>query len=240
MLGLGDPKWQGIGVIIAVLLGIGGLVFGYIQYRQNQESKTLAYSINAYSLLEIDSDFRDKIQILYEDEVVTQPYLVVFRLEHQGNQEIVAEDYERPITLKFDEGTQVLSAEVADTSSENLTFSPQIVDNAVVLDTELINPDESIELKILVSNYKREPVIDYRIAGLSKIEKVTDEENALIFLAITSIMLSGSLIYLIMLFIERVNLVPEQYKGLFSTLSTGIIMIVSVLVLLFTFLLGQT
>jgi hypothetical protein len=89
---------------------------------------------------------------------------------------IVSADYERPVSLSFGEGAQILTAEVAETDPDSIQTSVNIGKSvtgasSIVLEPVLLNGGDSITLKLLVSQLG-EIGVNGRIVGVKDIRKL--------------------------------------------------------------------
>lgn len=157
--------------------------------------KALSYNISSQTpLLNIQEKDKWDIQILFNKKPVQDVHLIEIDVFNSGYQEIRPGDYERPISFNFGENTQILSAEKSKVSPESLKPSIKIEEGTkVLLDPILLNPKDSITIKMLVSQYKNRPTPNVRIAGVKNIKDARKFiKNQAIFLAISG-MIVGTL-----------------------------------------------
>lgn len=175
-----DPLWQFVSIIVSLI------VTGVVYWLQ-QPYKELSYDIiSSTPLFSIMEEAQGKVEVLFDGEPVTDAYLLIIKLHNSGNKAIISSDYESPIQLNFNEEVSILSAEVIDDTEYSITTTLQVVQNRIKLKPILINPKESVTIKVIASNYK-ELNITARITNINKIEyKSTSRERGKIWLIFTT------------------------------------------------------
>jgi hypothetical protein len=175
-----DPLWQFVSIIVSLI------VTGVVYWLQ-QPYKELSYDIiSSTPLFSIMEEAQGKVEVLFDGDPVTDAYLLIIKLHNSGNKAIISSDYESPIQLNFNEEVSILSAEVIDDTEYSITTTLQVVQNRIKLKPILINPKESVTIKVIASNYK-ELNITARITNINKIEyKSTSRERGKIWLIFTT------------------------------------------------------
>ena len=168
---LRDPIWQFAGAVLA-LVAIAISVALYFAQRQR---KDVTYELLSNTpLLTLREKGLGQLQLTYNGVPVDNPRLAVIRLTNSGNMAIATADYERPISFAFGEGSTVLSSAITATCPDNLTVSVETRDNLVVLQPALLNPRDSLTLKLLVSGEERDLRADGRIHGVHRIHPAVE------------------------------------------------------------------
>ncbi len=161
---LRDPIWQVAIGIVALLLTAVGIWLGW----QALSSKGVAYEIVSQApLVSSQETLAGKLQVSFDGKPVEDVSLVVLRVYNSGNEEIRKADYESPITFSFGQGADVLSAEVVSTQPAGIPASLTRQGNSVVLSPVLLNSNDIIELRAVVSRVQGNIVASCRIAGVS-------------------------------------------------------------------------
>lgn len=174
---LRDPMWQFVAVIIAIL----AILISCFLYWKQRRNKALSYEILSRTpLLSVKEEVKGKLQILFDKKPVQQVHLVEIRLGNSGNVPILANDFERPVSLSFGEEGQILSASIVETNPDSLRASIVSDGKKVVLMPTLLNQGDSIKLKMLVSKFKNQIAVDGRIVGVKDIQP--SSENPLRYL----------------------------------------------------------
>lgn len=166
-----DPAWQFVGTILAVLAIIISIVLFFAQRKR----KVLAYEIISQTAILSEADeVSGKLQILFQGETVKNVHLLVIKLINMGNVPIVSADYEREVKLEFKDSEKILSAEIAETTPDNLSGEIFLNDKNIMLKPILLNPKDAIVIKILISGFQGTVHLDGRIIGVKSIGIVTD------------------------------------------------------------------
>ena len=154
------------------------IVAAVIYFLQKQKKK-LAYRIlSRTSLLSVQEEIKKDIEILYKKKPVNEVQLVIFKFLCLGNISIKSDDYETPITINLGEEAQILSAQIIDKKPHDLQTSIKLEDNRVVLQQCLLNQDDTITIRILATEIDPEIKVEGRIAGVKKIEEISEDSKA--------------------------------------------------------------
>lgn len=158
--------------IVAIISGIAILI---ISYFVNKNKKILSYKIISNNLLITNSE---KIKISYSDKEINNIYNVIIEINNIGNNEIKPEDYDKNISIIFDEDVNILSAIIKEKYPYDLNIDFEINDNKVLLDKILLNKKEKFTIQFELTsknNLFKEKLdkiqISARIAGFEIIEK---------------------------------------------------------------------
>lgn len=162
-----DPLWQFVGALIAIV----GLFYGYLRTR-----KTISYEIISWTpLLSREDEVKGTVQVLYEGQAVHAVSLLTLRIYNSGYIPIKSEDVEFPISISFAEGTKILKAEIASLSPPNLPALINTEDSKIVLNKILLNKNDSVTIKALVTRINDKIEVGARIVGVKSIKKVNRE-----------------------------------------------------------------
>lgn len=158
--------------IVAIISGIAIII---ISYFVNKNKKILSYKIISNNLLITNSE---KIKISYSDKEINNIYNVIIEINNIGNNEIKPEDYDKNISIIFDEDVNILSAIIKEKYPYDLNIDFEINDNKVLLDKILLNKKEKFTIQFELTsknNLFKEKLdkiqISARIAGFEIIEK---------------------------------------------------------------------
>ena len=169
---LRDPMWQ----FVAVLIAISAILISCALYWKQRRSKGLSYEILSRTpLLSINEEVKGKLQVLFDKKPVQQVHLVEIMLVNSGNVSILADDFERPVSLSFGEEAQILSASIAETNPDSLQASIVNDGKKVVLTPTLLNQGDLIKTKMLVSKFNNQIAVDGRIVGVKNIQHVSEK-----------------------------------------------------------------
>lgn len=181
--------WQIISIVVAI--GVPLSLFIIQRWIQRKE---LSYNIISRTpLLNLQGKNKWDIQILFDKKPVQDVDLIEIEILNSGHQEIRPNDYEYPISFNFGENTKILSAEKSEVNPESLQPSIRIEGLKVVIDPILLNPKDSITIKMLVSRYEKKPTPNVRIAGIKDIKDARESSKKLAILNAVSGMIAGTL-----------------------------------------------
>ena len=162
-----DPMWQFVGVILVIIIPL-------VLYLVQRRRKALSWEIISNTpLLSIDEAIRGNIQVLFDGKPVQDAQLIIVEIINSGNVAIKSIDYERPINLDFGENARILTAEVTETTPDNLDVSINIEGTKVLLNPTLMNGKDSITIKTIVSQFNDQITVEGRIVGVKEVQKST-------------------------------------------------------------------
>ena len=146
---LRDPAWQFAGAVIA-LLAIAATFLIYFLQRQR---KSLTYEVlSKSSLLTVREELENRLQVLYDGEPTRDICLLVIRIINSGTEAIASRDFEKPICIGTGPTSKILSAAITGVEPENLDVRIFAAESSATIDPLLLNPRDSIEIKLLVSD----------------------------------------------------------------------------------------
>ena len=161
---LRDPLWQFVGVV----LGIGASV---VIYRLQKLNKRLAYEIiSRTTLLTVREELENKVQVLYDGSPVQSLTVFPVRVWNAGSEPIRSSDFERPLSFSAAAPAQILTVDTAAVLPGSLT--PELVFEAHSLTVApmLLNPGDSLTLKVLVKDASASLKPDARIVGVTRLQ----------------------------------------------------------------------
>lgn len=183
-----DPLWQFVGAILGILAIIVTIILFFIQRRK----KSLTYEIiSRTSVLSASDEVSGKLQILYQGEAVRKVNLLVLKLANTGNVPITTLDYEREVSFIFTDCEKILSAELSEVQPTNLAAEIVTKEKSVSLKPILLNPGDSIILKLLISGFDNKIEIDGRVVGVKSISKRTDSNSWSFLLMLAGIIMAS-------------------------------------------------
>lgn len=160
---LRDPLWQFILGTITIILTV---IFFFVQ----QQRKEISYEIaQQTSLFSINEQVSGEIQVLFNEKPVENLHLIVVRLHNTGNIPVVRTDFDQPITITFQDGSEIISAEVLSEESLDVMAEVTISQNEIAIEPALINGGESIKIKAIINNYREGVIVSARIVGVNQI-----------------------------------------------------------------------
>jgi len=168
---LRDPIWQ----FVAVVLALAGVLVPIILFLRQRGRKQVGYEILAQTpLVSVRGGLEEEVVVLFAGQIVENVHLVMLRIVNSGNLPITTGEFESPVTLEFGPDSQVLTAEISDTSPDDLEAVLVITESkrAVRLLPCLLNHGDSITIRMLVSEFTGDMHVAGRIVGVARIQQV--------------------------------------------------------------------
>jgi len=163
---LRDPIWQFFGAIVGVIT----IVISYIFFKKQQKQKNIAYEIiSSTDLLNVNSEVKSKLHVLFEQKPVEKLSLLVIRIYNAGNEPILATDFEKPIFIEFGSTSEVLEVGIDKVSPNDLQPKIERTPKNITLQPLLLNGGDAITLKILLASFDDVVDVKGRIAGVKHI-----------------------------------------------------------------------
>lgn len=144
----------------------------------------------------VEEGIKEDIEIFYKSKPVKQVQLLILRILCSGTIPIMPKDYVSPITINMGKATRILSAQIINKNPEDLEIELTIKENAVVLERVLLNPKESITLRIFADKINPDIQIRGRWAGVKIVNQLSEESklaNAFYWGALVSLALGMGL-----------------------------------------------
>jgi hypothetical protein len=161
---LRDPISQFIVAVIAVIVTIA-------VYLSQRSRKELSYEVLwDFPLIGI-RNVEEGLQLLFKGRPLRNAFLFQLRLVNSGNTPIVPADFERPLSMNFGKDVILLNVEVEEANPENLKASLLVKNQSIVLNPVLLNSEDSITIRCMLSEYDGNIEVDARIAGVKKVEE---------------------------------------------------------------------
>jgi hypothetical protein len=113
--------------------------------------------------------------------------LLVIKISNSGNIPITNTDYERP--LGFDFKSKILEAEVIKTVPDDLKIKLDIAYDQILIEPKLLNEDDSLWIKVILSEFTGTIKPDVRIFGIKAIQDKTNKGKNSLFSMLLGILL---------------------------------------------------
>lgn len=154
-----------LGIVIG---GALGALINWIFYRKAEKPKRLAWEVmSANRIIHAEPNQRKRLKVVYEDQDVESPNIIVLRIGNGGKKEIVADDFPEPIWVDFGEA-KIIGIDTSARSNEKVA-------GKIVLDPSnfgrfgftprLFNRDEWIEFQFVTDGPLVTPKLYARYAG---------------------------------------------------------------------------
>jgi hypothetical protein len=152
-----NPAWTAIGVGVAILFGIVGIILWIFERRKSEKRKEITFQILSDTpIASINQAVKDQVELRFQGKKVEDLHLVVLKLRNVGNVAIEKTDFVEPIKFEFP-GRKYLTGEVLSCEPEevlnvkerNEFFKPGLED--VLLAPVLFNSTDEMTLKLLIT-----------------------------------------------------------------------------------------
>jgi hypothetical protein len=159
---------------LAAWIGVGitsvGLIVTIAVARYQRRRKVLAYTANMDAVLVGPRLFGSDIQILVAGRVLRAPHVVVLTIRNVGNEEVCADDFERPLRMHLP-GVELVDCRVRSDVADLSVKVAGLEGGGIEIEPLLLNPGEGFALTALLDGRADKPRIEARIAGT----KICDE-----------------------------------------------------------------
>lgn len=156
-----------VGLIVAV--GIPLLIW-WLDTRRKQ----LTYRILRSNLFApVGQELEGRVELLVDGVKTSNVAFLIVTLQNTGNEPIRREDFEIPFTVHFGEFAEIISSEVIATEPEDFMAHLQLVTtgmNKCHLNPCLLNPGDSITMKLMARNVTEQFAVDARVAGVKELK----------------------------------------------------------------------
>lgn len=218
-----DPIWQSLGTIVGIIALAVSVTIGIITISLSRRRKALSYEVLAMTrLVTLDKDIRERVEILFDGQLVKDVKLALIRLTNSGDLPIRATDFEHPVTLSFNEEARILTAAATETNPQDLNVSLDVEPAKVTIRPSLLNPNDSVTVKILATEVSDSFSVSGRIVGVDAIRKQKPEVNRL-----TALMSLCLITFNLICLAVATAIVPKGFK--FFTLFFVVMAIASIL-----------
>ena len=168
---LNNQIWTAIGVIATIILGLAAIIVAIILFLLGKKKKRLAYYIVSNTqLVGIENSIQDKIKILYDEKQVTNVHLISIKFINSGNEPISVDDFDKPISIRYDSNVNVLTHEILEKYPKNLDAVTRGKEEVIEVEPLLLNIKDEFTVNILASNFDGDIDISARIRGVKELE----------------------------------------------------------------------
>ena len=185
---LSSQIWTAVGVIATITLGLAAIIVTIILFILGRKKKRLAYYIVSNTqLVGIENSIQDKIKILYDEKQVANVHLISIKFINNGNEPISVDDFDKPISIKYDSAVNILTYEVLEKTPADLDATIKEREEFLEIKPLLLNPNDDFTINILASDFEGGLEISARIKGINKVEiykSYEDSSRVLIYINI--------------------------------------------------------
>lgn len=167
---LRDPA---VGVIVAIIFGVAGLIASVIAIRVSHRKKKLGYAIlPMIPVVAVPEWDKQDIKVTFKDIPVTDAYLLRVFIANTGNLAISDSDFWRPVKISVEPGARVLTAHVANSFPKRLRTALTYDETNVEVGPLLLNEGDWLEVNVLVENYRGGVSVDGHVNGVARISRL--------------------------------------------------------------------
>ncbi len=215
---------------IATLLAAGSFAIAILSWPR----KTLGWQLVYLHGINADSASSATLEIGGRKFKARHVDVVVIELLNTGNRDIEADHYQRPLTFRFGDNAQVLSAEVLYEDPKEIRAALSHTTNTVTLEPVLLNAGDIVGIRMLVAN-ANDFGWDSRIVGVTNIKPLTDT------IRMARITIPGmvvSLVAVLGVYLPEL-LLPELLPPALSGVALGLLAVGTILIVVGTVLAGR-
>jgi len=202
-------NWQWV---TGIVVSFAGIIISIWLTLAFQNKKAIASGV--ISSINVGKSIHPGMKVFYKDKIIEAGAITTVMIKNNGDQPVVAKDFDTPIEISFPEKSSVKDALVIEKIPANIKAVVEFKNNLVMLAPTLLNPGDHIKIQALVEGDIQEPTVTARIAGIGKVDSL-DERREKIMKIIKylfwSYCLVASMIY--SLIIEGVIFKKYRYNG---------------------------
>lgn len=215
-----DPMWQFIGALFAFI----AISITLIIYLLQRKKKKLNYEIiGKLPLLSFREELEGKFKIYYEDNLVKNVFSIIIKFYNTGNQPITSNDFERNLSLIFEEKIKILAYSVSKTEPDNLDVQLQLNNNKLIIAPLLLNPKDTFTIRVIVTESDAKFKLNYRIIGINKIIEGSPTQTTFIISAIIGLVLT--IVGIIIMVTSQTNIEKSPFESVQSSIAFILIII---------------
>ncbi len=168
LLGLfGEIDWSLVGAIAT----IGAIIAAFVIYYLQKSKKRLSYEIISNTqLIGVNNKIQDKIKILYDEKQVANVHLISIKFVNNGNEPISVDDFDKPISIRYNSTVNILTHEIVERVPEDLDAVIGKKEKFLEITPLLLNTKDEFTVNILASDFNGDLDISARIRGVKELE----------------------------------------------------------------------
>jgi hypothetical protein len=133
--------------------------------------KEISYEIiSESSLLSVSKEVEGKLQILLDGNPVKGVHLILIRIINTGNLTVLPSDYLKNLSILFNVDANILSAEITNRNPKDIDTTLSFTNRSISFSSSLLNSNDAIVVKALVSEFDGDIEVTGRIAGVKSIK----------------------------------------------------------------------
>lgn len=215
-----DPMWQFIGALFAFITISVTLTIYLLQRKKKRFNYEI---ISKLPLLSFREELEGKFKIYYEDNLVKNVFSVIIKFYNTGNQPITSNDFERNLSLNFEEKTKILAYSVSKTEPENLEIQLKLNDSKLIIAPLLLNPKDNFTIRLIVTEAEAKFKLDYRIIGINKIIEGSPTQTTFFISTILGLILT--IVGIVTMVTSQTNIDKSPFESVQSSIAFILIMV---------------
>lgn len=165
---LRDSIWTFVGAVLALAAIVATL---WVYVLQRPRRRLLVERVARVPLTTLGANRIPGLELRLNGELLQSASVIVIRITNSGNQPILGDDFERPLTFKFEEGSAVLHAEMSEPSPEDLKVATSCQGRDLQVERCLLNPGDTFLCRALVRDSRGRYEPSARVVGMKGIER---------------------------------------------------------------------
>lgn len=154
--------------LIATVIALLGAAIPLAQWISSEKEKSLSYKIISTQKL-LPNNNKSGLTVFSKDKKIENATFYQIIIKNNGSIPILRSDFDEPVTIKINENSEILYAEITSTTPSSLTGKLTIKDRSAIIEPLLLNADDLIEISLGVTNDEQPPVIQGHITGIKEI-----------------------------------------------------------------------
>jgi len=140
---------------LILTVGVGSIIPIWLAFRQPILLPITYETISVKLVDDIEEiqKIKEKMQVSFDDDILKHPCLVTFKIQNSGRECINLLEYSKPLIIRFKKGARVLGWDDLETVPSRVEVTPKLNKEDLLLEVPILNPKESIKLRVLLSDY---------------------------------------------------------------------------------------
>ncbi|MEV4248745.1 hypothetical protein AB0J63_35685 [Streptosporangium canum] len=157
---------EAIAAWASAIIAAIALIVGFLTYRSQRGKSRLEYIVLTNTRV-VPRVVTAKLEVIYNDMAIPDASVVVIRIVNTGDKAIPPEDFKTELVVHTSGAKKIISALVTKARPADLHLELSIKEDRVLVDPFLINPEDMIEIQLLVSGYAHQVLLEGRIVGVT-------------------------------------------------------------------------
>lgn len=140
-----DAAWiSAFAAVLAVIIASVRVIIA-------QKYRRLQFLVSSFSLIDFKRASKDKIQIYYDENIVSNLSMVKVKVKNSGKRAIQKKDVVKPIEIVFNEKTKIIDWNIATTKPPGININLERLDdeNKIKCNFDLLNPGAEADLELI-------------------------------------------------------------------------------------------